>query len=373
MVVVEGHMDVIALAAAGIEEAVAPMGTALTERQIELLWRLVETPILCFDGDAAGQRAAMRAVARALPLLRPGHSLHFVRLPAGHRPRRPAQARRARGRWTRCSPSRTACSTRCGSTNATPRPLATPEDKAGLKARLLAHVETIAAPRYPARSTAATCATGSPPSPSPSASSPRAGLARQARRQAARPRARAITAKLRRLRRRRARCTRAGGARRARRHPRRDRPPCRGPRAASPSPTRELARLIDACSMHGRTLETARLATILRASRPGSAASGLCTLRFSFLVEGADPQDGARRPGRSGGACWSKGRRSKPRWRRRRRDSNAIPKALSPSSSGCAEKAGNRGASAANGQRAAGPALDDGRRPQTDGGIMETD
>ena len=49
---------------------VAPLGTALTERQIELLWRLVETPVLCFDGDAAGQRAAMRAVVRALPLLR---------------------------------------------------------------------------------------------------------------------------------------------------------------------------------------------------------------------------------------------------------------------------------------------------------------
>jgi len=74
IVVVEGYMDVIALAAAGIEEAVAPLGTALTERQIELLWRMVDVPVLCFDGDAAGQRAAMRAVSRALPLLRPGHS-----------------------------------------------------------------------------------------------------------------------------------------------------------------------------------------------------------------------------------------------------------------------------------------------------------
>src|SRR6185312_16886381 len=83
IVLVEGYMDVIALAAAGIEEAVAPMGTALTERQIELLWRLAEVPILCFDGDAAGQRAAMRAAVRALPLLRPGHSLSFVHLPAG--------------------------------------------------------------------------------------------------------------------------------------------------------------------------------------------------------------------------------------------------------------------------------------------------
>jgi len=86
VVVVEGQMDAIALASAGIEEAVAPMGTALTERQIELLWRLSDKPILCFDGDTAGQRAAMRAVQRALPLLVPGRSLQFVTLPAGMDP-----------------------------------------------------------------------------------------------------------------------------------------------------------------------------------------------------------------------------------------------------------------------------------------------
>ncbi|HEU4821445.1 MAG TPA: DNA primase, partial [Qipengyuania sp.] len=61
IVVVEGYMDVIALAQAGIAEAVAPMGTALTEHQLELLWRQVERPILCFDGDAAGQRAGLKA------------------------------------------------------------------------------------------------------------------------------------------------------------------------------------------------------------------------------------------------------------------------------------------------------------------------
>src|SRR5690606_14081239 len=86
IVVVEGQMDAIALAAAGIDEAVAPMGTALTERQIELLWRLADKPILCFDGDAAGRRAAMRAAVRALPMLRPGHSLQFVTLPPGMDP-----------------------------------------------------------------------------------------------------------------------------------------------------------------------------------------------------------------------------------------------------------------------------------------------
>ncbi|WP_443970766.1 DNA primase [Sphingobium sp. CR28] len=86
IVVVEGYMDVIALAQAGLAEAVAPLGTALTEAQIEKLWTMVATPLLCFDGDAAGQRAAMRAAHRALPLLRPGHSLAFATLPAGQDP-----------------------------------------------------------------------------------------------------------------------------------------------------------------------------------------------------------------------------------------------------------------------------------------------
>ena len=86
LIVVEGYMDVIALAQAGIAEAVAPLGTALTEAQIELAWRQVPVPILAFDGDAAGQRAALRAATRALPLLRPGHSLAFVTLPTGQDP-----------------------------------------------------------------------------------------------------------------------------------------------------------------------------------------------------------------------------------------------------------------------------------------------
>ncbi len=86
IVVVEGYMDVIALAQAGLPQAVAPLGTALTEEQIGLLWRLAPEPILCFDGDAAGQRAAARALERALPLLRPGLSLRFALLPAGEDP-----------------------------------------------------------------------------------------------------------------------------------------------------------------------------------------------------------------------------------------------------------------------------------------------
>ena len=83
IVVVEGYMDVVALAQAGIEDAVAPMGTALTETQLEMLWRMSDTPILCFDGDEAGQRAAVRAVERALPLLRAPNSLNILTLPPG--------------------------------------------------------------------------------------------------------------------------------------------------------------------------------------------------------------------------------------------------------------------------------------------------
>jgi DNA primase len=86
VVVVEGYMDVIALAQAGFRAAVAPLGTALTEDQIAELWRLAAEPILCFDGDAAGQRAAARAIERALPKLAPGHSLRFVTLPASEDP-----------------------------------------------------------------------------------------------------------------------------------------------------------------------------------------------------------------------------------------------------------------------------------------------
>jgi len=85
-IVTEGYMDVIALHRAGFPTAVAPLGTALTEFQLHELWRLGPEPILCFDGDAAGQSAAIRALRRALPLLRPGQSLRFATLPLGQDP-----------------------------------------------------------------------------------------------------------------------------------------------------------------------------------------------------------------------------------------------------------------------------------------------
>lgn len=110
LIVVEGYADVIALAQVGLKAAVAPLGTALTESQIELLWRILpddsysydrlpdlsaadegenkelaleNVPYLCFDGDNAGQRAAMRAAERLLPMLRPGKSARFVFMPQG--------------------------------------------------------------------------------------------------------------------------------------------------------------------------------------------------------------------------------------------------------------------------------------------------
>ena len=86
VVAVEGYTDVIACVAAGFEATVAPMGTALTEDQLRLLWQMADEPILCFDGDVAGLKAAYRAIDLALPLLQPGKSLRFALLPAGQDP-----------------------------------------------------------------------------------------------------------------------------------------------------------------------------------------------------------------------------------------------------------------------------------------------
>jgi DNA primase len=86
VVAVEGYVDVIAMVSAGFEAAVAPLGTALTSDQLALMWKMADEPVLCFDGDGAGRRAAYRAVDLALPLLRPGKSLRFASLPEGHDP-----------------------------------------------------------------------------------------------------------------------------------------------------------------------------------------------------------------------------------------------------------------------------------------------
>lgn len=86
LIVVEGYVDVIAMVTAGFAGAVAPLGTALTESQLALLWKMADEPILCFDGDRAGQKAAYRAADLAMPFLAPGKSLRFALLPEGQDP-----------------------------------------------------------------------------------------------------------------------------------------------------------------------------------------------------------------------------------------------------------------------------------------------
>ncbi|GMN01561.1 DNA primase [Erythrobacter sp. MTPC3] len=142
IVVVEGYMDVIALAQAGIPDAVAPLGTALTEMQLEMLWRMVEVPVLCFDGDKAGQRAAMRAIGRALPMLAPMRSLSIVRLPAGLDPDDLINQQGVGALEKLLAQPKSLLDT-LWETERDALPLESPEAKAGLKARLMEHVDTI--------------------------------------------------------------------------------------------------------------------------------------------------------------------------------------------------------------------------------------
>lgn len=142
LVIVEGYMDVIALYRAGVPEAVAPNGTALTEAQISNAWRMADTPICCFDADKAGRSAAARAAIRALPLLEPGKSLAFAFPPEG---KDPDDVLREGGPAA------------VSALLASPRPLVdvlweheraaestdTPEQVAGLKTRMRAHVRSI--------------------------------------------------------------------------------------------------------------------------------------------------------------------------------------------------------------------------------------
>jgi len=145
LIVVEGYMDVIGLAGVGIDEVVAPNGTAVTEAQLERMWRLAEVPILCFDGDSAGQKAAVRAALRALPMLAPGRTLSFVTLPAGQDPDDLAR-----------SGGRPAIEAVLAETQPlvdllwrheqAAVPLDTPEARAGLRQRLATHADAIADP-----------------------------------------------------------------------------------------------------------------------------------------------------------------------------------------------------------------------------------
>ncbi|HUF85769.1 MAG TPA: DNA primase [Thermohalobaculum sp.] len=86
LIVAEGYTDVIALVAAGFEHAVAPLGTAITDEQLALIWRIADEPVIALDGDEAGIKAAERLIDLALPKLAPGKSLRFCLLPPGHDP-----------------------------------------------------------------------------------------------------------------------------------------------------------------------------------------------------------------------------------------------------------------------------------------------
>lgn len=144
-IVVEGYMDVIALAQAGIAECVAPLGTALTEHQLERLWKMVDVPMLCFDGDAAGQKAADRAAMRALPLLKPGQSLSFVTLPGGMDPDDLVKVKGAAGFEARLG-SAVPLVERLWLHERQAGPVTTPETRAGLQQRLAEQAGTIADP-----------------------------------------------------------------------------------------------------------------------------------------------------------------------------------------------------------------------------------
>jgi DNA primase len=135
-------MDVIALAGAGIDEAVAPLGTALTEGQLERLWRLDPQPILCFDGDGAGQKASVRAIGRALPFLQPGRTLRFLTLPQGQDP---DDLIRAGGRpaMEKLLEMPEPLVDRLWRHEEAALPLDTPEARAGLKQRLAEHARAI--------------------------------------------------------------------------------------------------------------------------------------------------------------------------------------------------------------------------------------
>jgi DNA primase len=145
LIVVEGYMDAIALDRAGISEVVAPNGTAVTEAQLERMWRLDPSPILCFDGDSAGRKAAIRAATRALPHIRPDRTLRFVELPAGQDPDDVIKTG-GRDAFEALIAEPEALDARLWRHELEAQPLATPEAWAGLKQRLLDHAATIAHP-----------------------------------------------------------------------------------------------------------------------------------------------------------------------------------------------------------------------------------
>ncbi|MCE9522480.1 MAG: DNA primase [Alphaproteobacteria bacterium] len=146
LIAVEGYVDVIALVLAGFAGAVAPLGTALTEEHLQMMWRIAPEPILCFDGDAAGIKAAQRGIDLTLPLLEPGQSLRFALLPGGQDP---DDLIRARG----SAAMQAVLDEAVGLADMLWRreiesaDLATPERRAGAEKKLMACVQEIADPK----------------------------------------------------------------------------------------------------------------------------------------------------------------------------------------------------------------------------------
>jgi len=147
VVVVEGYMDVIALHQAGFKGAVAPLGTALTETQIEELWKVMpeggKNPVLCFDGDVAGQRAAGRSLERVLPILKPDHSVRFAFLPPEHDPDSLIK-NEGRGAMEQVLNTAISLFEMMWAEEAKGRNFAQPETKAGFRAALVKHARQIA-------------------------------------------------------------------------------------------------------------------------------------------------------------------------------------------------------------------------------------
>jgi DNA primase len=136
LIAVEGYLDVIALDQAGFDDAVAPLGTALTDDHLARLWRHSTTnPLICFDGDGAGQRAALRTIIRALPHLAPDRSLDFVTLPAGVDP---DDFLRTEGdaKFAALLDATVPMATHLWNHALAEKPLTTPEARAGLRQRL---------------------------------------------------------------------------------------------------------------------------------------------------------------------------------------------------------------------------------------------
>ena len=142
-ILVEGYMDVVALHKAGFATAMAPLGTALTEEQLGEAWRLSPEPYLCFDGDAAGQRAAKRAALRALPLLEPGRSLRFVLLPAGQDPDELVRGPGGPEGFRALLESASSLADHLWNTELEAQPIDTPERRAAFRARLRELVRSI--------------------------------------------------------------------------------------------------------------------------------------------------------------------------------------------------------------------------------------